>query len=302
MIHTGAWECEAEIFQLLEIAYPNMHQRQLAAAFRRRFDPARCLYTTQDGKVIATLQTICAQMSFRGYRLEVSLFDQIATLPDYRRRHCMRDLLHAAIDEASHNQLFSLMYVMNPRLFERYGFKVVHTSKRYLLASEECRRSPYAQVRTQSDSAQMAALYQRFIRHFDGCFYRDDAYYEELLERAANGKEKLCFYYDQGELLGYCLYLIEHQEARVVEIVYLDSKALRQMLSFIAQQVNGVLLIVSQAEKIERVFPLAIARRDMYLMARLNNIALFNKLYNCNVRHGGDAFALLQKPMWNHSL
>ena len=175
MISRGAREREAEIFQLLEKSYPNMPRRLLESLFRHRFDPQRCLYIAQDGKVIATLQMTIAQMRFRGYCLEVAYFDQIATAPDYRRRHKMRELLQAANDEASHNQLFSLMYVMNPRLFERYGFKTVHTSKRYLLAGEECRRNSCANVRDKADSEQMSALYQRFISRFDGCFLRDAA-------------------------------------------------------------------------------------------------------------------------------
>lgn len=302
MISRDAREREAEIFQLLEKSYPNLHRRLLASVFHHRFDPQRCLYIAQDGKVVATLQMTIAQLRFRGYCLEVAFYDQIATAPDYRRRHMMRDLVQAANDEASHNQLFSLMYVMNPRLFERYGFKTVHTSKRYLLAGEECRRSRCSQVRTEGNSEQMAALYERFIARFDGCFLRNAAYFEDLLHRVEQGSEHLCFYYTGEELRGYCLYLIEHQEARVIEIVYLDSRALKQMLSYVAQKVNGVLLIVSKAEKIERIFPFAIPRREAYLMARLNNIALFNKLYNCNVHHAGDAFALLRKPMWNHHL
>ena len=302
MISRGAREREAEIFQLLEKSYPNMPRRLLESLFRHRFDPQRCLYIAQDGKVIATLQMTIAQMRFRGYCLEVACFDQIATAPDYRRRHKLRELLQAANDEASHNQLFSLRNVMNPRLFERYGFKTVHTSKRYLLAGEECRRNSCANVRDKADSEQMSALYQRFISRFDGCFLRDAVYYDDLQQRVSKGSEHLCFYYENDTLMGYCLYLIEHQEVRVIEIVYLDSRSLKQMLSYVAQKVNGVLLVVSKAEKIERIFPFAIPRREAYLMARLNNIALFNKLYNCNVRHAADAFELLHKPMWNHHL
>lgn len=302
MINRGARGQEAEIFHLLEIAYPNIHRRMLETNFHSRFDPDHCLYIAEDGKVIATLQMIRAQLQFHGYCLEVSLFDQIATLPDYRRRHKMHDLLQAALDEASHNQLFSLMYVMNPRLFERFGFKCVHTSKRYLLASNECRRSKCTQVHTQGDSEQMLQLYQQFISHFDGYFVRNLQYYDRLLQQIKNSGEKICFYYANGVMRGYCLYLVEHQEAKVIEIVYLDSKALQQLLSYIAQNVSGVQLIVSKEEKIERVFPFAIPRREAYLMARLNNIALFNKLYNCNVHHAADAFAFLHKPMWNHHL
>ena len=302
MIVRGALGKESDIFHLLEVSYPNMHQRLLETTFQKRFDPQHCLYIAEDGKIISTLQVRTAQFRFRGYLLEVSVFDQIATLPDYRRRHKMRTLLQAAMDEAAHNQLFSFVYAMNPRLFERYGFKTVHISKRYLLAAQECRKSSYQHVRTFGSAKQMAELYQQFTSHFDGYYQRDIKYYESLLDRCHNSEEKLCFYYEQGQMKGYCLYLLNNKEAYVQEIVYLDSRALKQMLSYLAQNVNDIQLIVSNKEKIERVYPLAIPRRETYLMARLNNIALFNKLYNCSVRHAEDAFELLQKPMWNHHM
>lgn len=302
MIVRGALGKESDIFHLLEVSYPNMHQRLLETTFQKRFDPQHCLYIAEDGKIISTLQVRTAQFRFRGYLLEVSVFDQIATLPDYRRRHKMRTLLQAAMDEAAHNQLFSFVYAMNPRLFERYGFKTVHISKRYLLAAQECRKSSYQHVRTFGSAKQMAELYQQFTAHFDGYYQRDIKYYESLLDRCHNSEEKLCFYYEQGQMKGYCLYLLNNKEAYVQEIVYLDSRALKQMLSYLAQNVNDIQLIVSNKEKIERVYPLTIPRRETYLMARLNNIALFNKLYNCSVHHAEDAFELLQKPMWNHHM
>lgn len=48
--------------------------------------------------------------------------------------------------------------------------------------------------------------------------------------RCHNSKEKLCFYYEQWQMKGYCLYLLNNKEAYVQEIVYLDSRALKQML------------------------------------------------------------------------
>lgn len=301
MVERNATQVKEDIFRLLEISYPNMRQKLLRTTFDKHFAAEDCLYVSEDERVVSTLQIHTACIRFLRHCLEVSIFDQIATHPDYRRRHKMSELMEAAMDEAGHNQLFTFIYAMNPRLFERYGFRVIHTSKRYLLASSELARVSFHQVDTRGDAAMMLRLYRRFIRHFDGCFIRDEAFYERLLAQRENG-ERVCFYYGKNqELQGYCVYLLEHQEARVFEIVYLDSRGLKQMLAYIARSVTNIQLVVSQAEKLEKIFPFVIPRRETFLMARLNHPSLFNKLYNTSVRNSVEAFALLKKPMWNHS-
>ena len=89
--------------------------------------------------------------------------------------------------------------------------------------------------------------------------------------------------------------------AKVQEIVYLDSRALRQLLAYVSRTARSVQVTVSDDEQLERIFPQAIPHREDHLMARLNSPALFNKLYNTKAHHAKDAFDLLKKPMWNHS-
>ena len=93
----------------------------------------------------------------------------------------------------------------------------------------------------------------------------------------------------------------EAYEAKVQEIVYLDSRALRQLLAYVSRTARSVQVTVSDDEQLERIFPQAIPHREDHLMARLNSPALFNKLYNTKAHHAKDAFDLLKKPMWNHS-
>lgn len=301
MISRNALQHKEEIFRLLQLSYPNMRRRMSESVFERRFEPNRCLYIAEEGRVVSTLQTHRAGMMFMGRCLEVCLIDQIATHPDYRRRHKMSELMEAALDESAHNQLFTLLYAMNPRLFERYGFRTVHSGKRYLLASQEFQGIRCDAVSLEGDARQMHALYQRFISHFDAVFVRDVSYFEELLAKAKERHEKLCFCYDEEGMSGYCRYLNEDHEARVHEIVYLDSRALRQMLSYISRSVRSVQVTVSDDEQLEFIFPQAIAHREDHLMARLNSPALFNKLFNTKAHQAVEAFDLLKKPMWNHS-
>ena len=101
MISRNALQHKEEIFRLLQLSYPNMRRRMSESVFERRFEPNRCLYIAEEGRVISTLQTHRAGMMFMGRCLEVCLIDQIATHPDYRRRHKMSELMEAALKTAS---------------------------------------------------------------------------------------------------------------------------------------------------------------------------------------------------------
>ena len=99
MISRNALQHKEEIFRLLQRSYPNMRRRMSESVFERRFEPKRCLYIAEEGRVISTLQTHRAGMMFMGRCLEVCLIDQISTHPDYRRRHKMSELMEAALHE-----------------------------------------------------------------------------------------------------------------------------------------------------------------------------------------------------------
>ena len=52
-----------------------------------------------------------------------------------------------------------------------------------------------------------------------------------------------------------------------------------------------MLVEVSQSEKLEKIFPLLIPKKQPFIMARINNPELFNKLYNLEVKLLAEAFA-----------
>ena len=72
------------------------------------------------------------------------------------------------------------------------------------------------------------------------------------------------------------------------------------MLKAVIGKEEEVILEVSQYEKLEKLFPLCIPKKQPYMMARINHPALFSKLYNHKIHSLREAFALSKKPLWIH--
>ena len=113
----------------------------------------------------------------------------------------------------------------------------------------------------------------------------------------------ICVYRNKNhDVCGYAVYTENSVEVKVSEIVYLDSIALMKMLRYISKGYPDVTVTVSQSEKLERLFPLTIPKKDVVTMARINNYELFNKLYNQKAKTSNDAFALCKKPIFLHEV
>ncbi|MEG1731626.1 MAG: GNAT family N-acetyltransferase, partial [Longicatena sp.] len=86
----------------------------------------------------------------------------------------------------------------------------------------------------------------------------------------------------------------------VLEAIYLESVSLLHMLKKAIGMEKEISLSVSLHERLEKLFPLIIPKKQVYMMARINNIALFNKLYNVKIKNTKEAFESIKKPLWCH--
>ena len=108
-------------------------------------------------------------------------------------------------------------------------------------------------------------------------------------------------YRDQnGEVTGYLIYEVMRNDLFVREAIYPNAMSLQRMMKKIIEKRECLYLEVSEHEQIEKIFPLAIAKTNAYMMARVNHIPLFNKLYCTNIKNTQEAFALIRKPLWMH--
>lgn len=289
------------IVKLWKHAYPNVNDKVLEYKAQRIFDQGSCLTYFQDNKMVSTIQMKNLYLNFKDKVLCCSYILQSATLPDYRRRGYMHQLMQSLIDEVNNNCLFTFVTAFNPKLYEKYGFEVVYERKKFHIRYDNLKDVQVRRISKNAHAMELLNVYREFIRRFDGYFKRDLHYYEDLLEELKLGEKKIVVYRDRLNVVcGYAIYSVKKNVVEVEEIIYLDSNGLKKMLKAMIGIHKMVVVEVSNKERLERLFPLAIIKRQSYMMARLNNVGLFQKLFNCEVKNAKEAYAMLDKPQWMH--
>ncbi|MEG2506430.1 MAG: GNAT family N-acetyltransferase [Longicatena sp.] len=301
MIQEANNENKAEILALWKNAYPNQNEDYLNFYFREIFDNGVCLTQEQDDRIVSSLEMNRHIIRLQGKQLMANYILGVSTLNDYRRRGHMKDLMNSAIDEASHTSLITLIKGFNPKIYERYGFEVVYYRKTYTIARTYLNKVSTARVSSGAQASELTTLYQKFTLLFDGYYCRDNAYYTLLLKELALGQKQMVVYRNgHNELTGYMIYQKKKNDIMVLEAIYLESVSLLHMLKKAIGMEKEISLSVSLHERLEKLFPLIIPKKQVYMMARINNIALFNKLYNVKIKNTKEAFESIKKPLWCH--
>ncbi|MEG0959353.1 MAG: GNAT family N-acetyltransferase [Erysipelotrichaceae bacterium] len=299
MIRDAVSKDKEEIVRIWKSAYSTKAENYLDFFFNDCFDQGKCILIEQDGRIVSMLQYHNAVMEFQKRKLSVSYLHDIVTIPDYRKRGHMRKLMETTIDEVKHNHLISIMEAYNPRIYEQFGFEVVYYQKHYTVHSSQLEHVNTIGVDTSVNTQDLLELYQRFTKHFEGYLIRDEAYFKQLIECSKLRNYGLCTYLSKhNQVDGYAFYEIINNEIVVKEIIYMESIALLKMIKYIIGEHHSIEVIVSQGEKLEKVIPLLIPKKLSYMMARVNNYDLFNKLFNTEVKNVKEAYTLLSKPKY----
>lgn len=301
MIKDAERQEKEEILHLWKLCYPTQDEAYLRFYFDHIYDDGISIVKKQDDLIISSLHMNYHVMSFHGKLLKCSYLLGASTLPDYRRRGHFHALMESMLDEAEHNCLISFMKAFNPKAYARYGFEVVYERKAYTIGKAYLHGIKPLRVFDHATADELLYIYKQFTKRFDGYHVRDIKYYELLLEELCLGGKRLAVYRDEHrEVKGYVITTLRKNEVIVQEAVYMDSAILKRLLKKALGAQEEITLVVSKHEHIEKVFPLAIPKKQPYLMARINNYQLFNKLYNGKARNVKEAFAIVRKPLWNH--
>lgn len=282
-------------------SHPENQQDYIDFYFQHEFCDTHCIVCEQDNRIISSLLIREHTMSFLNRKFLISYLGGVATLPDYRRRGHMHELMNVVLNEVNHNHLITVARAFNPKIFEPYGFEIVCYHKYYEISRKHLLGISLTGISHQYLVEELLDVYETYASHFDGWIQRDVAYYKLFIERAMLQHGNICVCRDEkGNMIGYAMYHQENDHAEIYEIVYLNASAFMKLTAYVCGNEDEVVVQVSQSEKIEMLFPLAIGKRQGFLMARVNNYELFNKLFNTKVDTVKDAFKLMKKPIMNN--
>ena len=139
------------------------------------------------------------------------------------------------------------------------------------------------------------------MQYFDGSILLSEDEFDQLIQYHQNlGKSIVTITNEDKQPKGFAIYSTKNKQAHVETLIYFDSQAIQDLLSYISINNEVTSILISESERFDKLFPFHFPRMDKKLMVRLNNYKLFDKFSNTNVRNAKTAYELLEKPTWNH--
>ncbi len=298
MIRTGEENLTAGIRECISLCFPDQDQKYFDFFFRHVYRPEHGYADVEDGKVVSVILRIPHNVMFNGRVLKTSMLVGVCTHPDYRGQGRMAEVMHTVLDACSHSELITFIQSDKPELYTRYGFRTVYYRTDYTLSADNIRKvNPYGCMYDPSP-VDMLKVYSVFIRRFNGFYTRDLGYFQDLKkEIAAEGGRIIASYDAKNQIRGYETILPYGDRAKIEECIYLDSTALLKLLNVALGEKPVVHLHTSQAENMKVLFPGAPERTYGHTMARLNDAALFSRLYGVAAADVEEAFSLTNRPL-----
>lgn len=290
---------DAQIKDLLIKSAFNMDEKEIDAWMKYQYDPQHMFCFWQDDQITSCLQVSKKNMMFLDQQIRVSVIGMAATLPDYRQRKQFSSLLDAAISQATYNDLFTIAYTNMPKLFEVKSFQNISSTKEYWIGAPLCKSgNPFHIVRKKDN---LYPLYFQFMQYFDGSVLLSEEEFNNLIQYHEKlGKFIVTVVNDEKQPKGFAIYSTKDGQAHVETLIYFDSQAIQDLLTYLSYKHDVTSILISENERFDKLFPLHFPRTDKKLMVRLNNYKLFDKFSSTNVRNAKAAYELLEKPTWNH--
>lgn len=288
-----------EIQRMWNQCFPQESESYIDYFFKNRYSPENTFVFTGDGRVQASLQRYSHEMMMYGRILQTSMIVGVATLEEYRNQGKMKALMEVALDHAEHQELITLIQAYEPEHYEKIGFETVYYRREWSIHRDQLKKMSNEGCSYEVDSAEMLVLYAEFVKHFNGYYIRDLAYFDQLKKEVEAQHGKIIAYYnDEGYLEAYGTLIPNRQSVVLEECIYMNSFALMKLVNLAAQHRAMVILKTSDNENLEVLFPKATRIDIEFMMAKVNDFDLFNRLYGCNISTTKEAFSIGKKALY----
>jgi len=208
-----------------------------------------------DGNMVATFATIPFTMRLNGRGVRVGGVSSVGTLPEFRRRGIMRDLLNRAIgDMKERGQTIAVLWASQAAIYQRYHFSQATQGLRYTLDPRDIRfavgNRPRGHCQRHSPEEGfpiVRQLYIDFVAPRTGYLHRSRELWHNntLAENPGDGPVHVAVYYDtQGQPRAYMVYTVRHervadaarpQEMTIRDMAWLDQEAYLGLWEFVAR-------------------------------------------------------------------
>lgn len=279
--------------------FPQEEESYIDYYFDKIYKPENTLVLIENGIAQSSCQRIPHEIMFNNRILRTSMIVGVTTLPTYQNRGNMAKLMEVVMDEVNHQELVTLVQAYNPALYEKYGFEMVYYHKETTFTRNEVQRISNEGCSYLIHSEDMLRLYASFVKRFNGFYIRDVAAFDRIkAEIEAQHGKIIAYYNEKQQLQGYATCLFTNKEVIFEECIYMNSVALTKLIN-LALQIRPVVKVnTSQVEDLRILFPGVDVKDVGFTMARINDLELFNRLYQVQATSLEEAFASSGKPLF----
>ena len=278
--------------------YSTMDPRYLEYHFRNEWKEEDTLTSVREGELIGAVERRKYPLMFNGRVLQASVLSGLVFEPRLRSAANELELVDSVIDACEHSELLTLVSTERADLYRAYRFEPVYRRRDYHLTRNKIQSITIFGCAYDPSPLDMIKVYSNFSKRFNGFFARTLEDFKELKQEVAARSGKIVAYYDaKNNIRGYAVLLIEGREVRIRECVYLDSMALMKLVNAALQDRADVHLVVSEAEKLDVLFPDCDVRIYDSMLVRLNDAEPFSRLFGKRVQTAKEAFALSIRPL-----
>ncbi|QIK68868.1 hypothetical protein G7062_00575 [Erysipelothrix sp. HDW6C] len=203
------------------------------------------------------------------------------------------------LDRASTQEFITLVRTDTPEQFEPHGFETVIENFEYNINATSLPEFSVEGIVLDPSDEDLVRVYNQFTQHFTGFFQRDSAYFASLKKEMHLRNGGIVGLSQEGELVAYALYEAQGTSIAVRECCYSKSGQMVRLLSFVSRGKSRVLLTASIYEHMDRVLPDIKRIKRQFILARINDKDLFERLFHIKIISAYSGFNAFGKPLWN---
>ena len=179
--------------------------------------------------------------------------------------------------------------------FSAYGYETAIEHYVYNFSSDLIPKFSVEGIVLDPTASQLLNMYDNFSAHFTGYYIRDTTSFElmQRLMQALGGS--IVSYQDRG----YIIFIRYQTHIEVLELVYDGSETLLKLLSFASRGMRRIVMIASESEQIHKVLPEAARVKEVFMLAKVSDIELFERLFHIKILSAYSAFRAFAKPVFN---
>lgn len=267
------------------------------AYFHYEFDAKDHRFVEVDEEILASCASREKVLSLHGNYLKSDLI----LGPVFTDLEFGKAIFEEELKRSSQTNLMSFVYP-NPNFdFSEYGFETVVEHYQYNIAVDSIPKLGVSGIVLDPECEELLKVYNSFTDFFTGYFIRDRDEFEKLVKMYKSLGGGVVAYSENNQLLGYAFYVRHQSFIEITEILYDTSGTLLRLLSFLSKGVSRIMMMASESERIQRLLPDAKRSKHPFLLARINDRELFERLFHIKIISAYSGLHAFGKPVFNRN-